>query len=43
VSDHGEVVYGRSHSAAHTRETAEWVANHDQATVIGESTFYRLT
>ncbi len=41
--DHGEVVYGRSHSAAHTREIAEWVADHYQASVIGESTVYRLT
>jgi hypothetical protein len=43
LPDHGEVVYGRSRSAAHTREIAEWVANHYQATVIGESTVYRLT
>jgi 4-amino-4-deoxy-L-arabinose transferase-like glycosyltransferase len=43
LPDHGEVVYGRSHSAAHTREIVEWVANHYQASVIGESTVYRLT
>ena len=39
----GEVIYGRSRGAAHTREIAEWVANHYQGTVIGESTVYRLT
>jgi hypothetical protein len=43
VGHRGEVVYGRSRSAAHTREIAEWVANRYQATVIGESTVYRLT
>jgi hypothetical protein len=40
---HGEVIFGRSHSAAHTREIAEWVASHYPGTVIGESTVYRLT
>jgi 4-amino-4-deoxy-L-arabinose transferase-like glycosyltransferase len=40
---HGEVIFGRSHSTAHTREIAEWVANHYRGTVIGESTVYRLT
>lgn len=40
---HGEVIFGRSRSAAHTREIAEWVANHYRGTVIGESTVYRLT
>ena len=40
---HGEVIFGRSHNAAHTREIAEWVANHYRGTVIGESTVYRLT
>jgi 4-amino-4-deoxy-L-arabinose transferase-like glycosyltransferase len=39
----GEVIYGRSRSAAHTREIAEWVINHYQGTIIGESTVYRLT
>ncbi len=39
----GEVAYGRSRGIAHTREIAEWVANHYQGTVIGESTVYRLT
>jgi 4-amino-4-deoxy-L-arabinose transferase-like glycosyltransferase len=43
LPDHGDVVYGRSRSAAHTREIADWVANHYQPTVIGESTVYRLT
>ena len=32
VHDHGEVIYGRNHSAAHTREIADWVAAHYQAT-----------
>ena len=40
---HGEVIYGRSRGAAHTREIAQWVANHYRGTVIGESTVYRLT
>jgi 4-amino-4-deoxy-L-arabinose transferase-like glycosyltransferase len=39
----GEVIYGRSRGAAHTREIAQWVANHYRGTVIGESTVYRLT
>ncbi|MFY9917831.1 MAG: glycosyltransferase family 39 protein [Mycobacterium sp.] len=39
----GEVIYGRSRGAAHTREIAEWVANHYRGTVIGGSTVYRLT
>jgi hypothetical protein len=43
LPDRGEVVYGHSRSAAHTREIADWVANHYQPTVIGESTVYRLT
>ncbi|WP_123026887.1 ArnT family glycosyltransferase [Mycolicibacterium stellerae] len=43
LKDRGEVVYGRSRSAAHTREIADWVADHYQGTVIGESTVYRLT
>ena len=34
---------GHSRSAAHTREIADWVANHYQPAVIGESTVYRLT
>jgi 4-amino-4-deoxy-L-arabinose transferase-like glycosyltransferase len=42
-ADRGEVIYGRSRSAAHTREIAEWVINHYQGTIIGESTVYRLT
>jgi 4-amino-4-deoxy-L-arabinose transferase-like glycosyltransferase len=41
--DRDEVIYGRSRSAAHTREIAEWVASRYQGTVIGESTVYRLT
>jgi 4-amino-4-deoxy-L-arabinose transferase-like glycosyltransferase len=40
---HGEVIFGRSHSTAHTREIAQWVANNYRGTVIGESTVYRLT
>ncbi len=40
---HGEVIFGKSHGAAHTREIAEWVANHYPGTVIGQSTVYRLT
>jgi hypothetical protein len=40
---HGDVIFGHSRSAAHTREIAEWVANHYQGTVIGGSTVYRLT
>ncbi len=40
---HGQVIFGRSHSAAHTREIAEWVADHYSGTVIGQSTVYRLT
>jgi hypothetical protein len=43
LKDRGEVVYGRSRSAAHTREIAQWVANNYQGIVIGESTVYRLT
>ncbi len=39
----GEVIFGHGHSTAHTREIAEWVANHYRGTVIGESTVYRLT
>jgi len=40
---HGDVIFGRTRSSAHTREIAEWVANHYRGTVIGESTVYRLT
>jgi hypothetical protein len=43
AASHGEVIYGPSHGAAHTREIAEWVSSHYQGTVIGESTVYRLT
>ncbi len=42
-SGHGEVIFGRSRGSAHTREIAQWVANHYRGTVIGESTVYRLT
>jgi 4-amino-4-deoxy-L-arabinose transferase-like glycosyltransferase len=38
-----EVIFSHSHTATHTREIAEWVANHYRGTVIGESTVYRLT
>ena len=40
---HGGVIVGRSRTAAHTREIAQWVAGHYQGAVIGESTVYRLT
>jgi 4-amino-4-deoxy-L-arabinose transferase-like glycosyltransferase len=43
AASHGEVIYGPSHGAAHTREIAEWVSSHYHGTVIGESTVYRLT
>lgn len=42
ANGHGEVIFGHSRSSAHTREIAEWVANHYRGTVIGESTVYRL-
>ena len=38
-----EVIYGRNHSASHSREIADWVAGHYQGTSIGESMVYRLT
>ena len=41
--EHGEVIFGHSASSAHTREIAQWVANHYRGTVIGGSTVYRLT
>lgn len=40
---HGEVIFGHSRSAAHTREIAQWVAAHYHGAVVGESTVYRLT
>lgn len=40
---HGEVLRGPNHSAAHTREIADWVAQHYPATLVSESTVYRLT
>jgi 4-amino-4-deoxy-L-arabinose transferase-like glycosyltransferase len=40
--EHGEVIFGHGRSSAHTREIAEWVANHYRGTVIGGSTVYRL-
>jgi 4-amino-4-deoxy-L-arabinose transferase-like glycosyltransferase len=39
---HGEVIRGPNHSAAHTREIADWVATHYPGTTIGGSTVYRL-
>ncbi|RDH80588.1 glycosyl transferase [Mycolicibacterium moriokaense] len=39
----GDIIFGRSHTAAHNSEIADWVAQHYQGTVIGESTIYRLT
>ena len=41
--EHGEVIFGHSASSAHTREIAQWVANHYRGTLIGGSTVYRLT
>jgi 4-amino-4-deoxy-L-arabinose transferase-like glycosyltransferase len=41
--EHGDVIFGHSRSSAHTREIAEWVADHYRGTVIGGSTVYRLT
>ena len=41
--EHGEVIFGHSAGSAHTREIAQWVANHYRGTVIGGSTVYRLT
>ncbi len=40
---HGELIYGPTHGVAHTREIADWVAQHYPGTVVGESTIYRLT
>ena len=42
-SGHGDVIFGHTRSAAHTREISQWVAAHYRGTVIGESTVYRLT
>lgn len=39
---HGEVIRGENHSIAHTREIADWVEGHYQATTIGGSLVYRL-
>ncbi|MGX9789269.1 glycosyltransferase family 39 protein [Mycobacterium sp. MMS18-G62] len=41
-ANHGEVPRSRVHSTSHSREIAEWVAQHYSGTVIGESTVYRL-
>ena len=41
--EHGEVIFGHSAGSAHTREIAQWVANHYRGTTIGGSTVYRLT
>ncbi len=40
---HGEVIRSTRHTAAHTREIADWVAEHYPGTFIGGSTVYRLT
>jgi 4-amino-4-deoxy-L-arabinose transferase-like glycosyltransferase len=40
---HGEVIRAENHFASHTREIADWVAQHYPATTIGGSTVYRLT
>ena len=39
---HGEVIRSTRHTAAHTREIADWVAAHYPGTMIGGSTVYRL-
>ncbi len=39
---HGEVIRSTLHSAAHTREIADWVAANYPGTFIGGSTVYRL-
>jgi hypothetical protein len=41
--EHGDVIFGHRRNSAHTREIAEWVADHYRGTVIGGSTVYRLT
>ncbi|MEZ0051904.1 4-amino-4-deoxy-L-arabinose transferase-like glycosyltransferase [Mycobacterium sp. MAA66] len=40
---HGKVLRSPSHTAAHTREIADWVAAHYQPVTIGDSLVYRLT
>lgn len=39
---HGEVIRSELHTAAHTREIADWVAAHYPGTFVGGSTVYRL-
>jgi hypothetical protein len=39
---HGEVIHSTVHTAAHTREIADWVAAHYQGKIIGGSTVYQL-
>jgi hypothetical protein len=41
-TNHGQVVRSPVHSGSHSREIAEWVAQHYPGTAIGESTVYRL-
>jgi 4-amino-4-deoxy-L-arabinose transferase-like glycosyltransferase len=38
-----EVMRSPAHTASHTREIADWVAQHYSGTVIGRSTVYRLS
>jgi 4-amino-4-deoxy-L-arabinose transferase-like glycosyltransferase len=38
----GRVIRSENHSAAHTREIADWVAAHYPATTLGESLVYHL-
>jgi 4-amino-4-deoxy-L-arabinose transferase-like glycosyltransferase len=40
---HGRVIRSENHSASHARDIADWVAQHYQATTIGDSLVYRLT
>jgi 4-amino-4-deoxy-L-arabinose transferase-like glycosyltransferase len=39
----GRVIRSENHSASHTRDIADWVAAHYQATTLGESLVYRLS
>lgn len=39
---HGEVIRGTNHSTSHTREIADWVAEHYPGRAVGGSMVYRL-
>ena len=39
---HGKVLRSENHSASHSREIADWVAEHYRAVTIGTSLVYRL-